>query len=422
MNKLLQTDSENIWHPFTRQWNKDTPILIERAEGVFIYSADGRKILDGVSSWWVNLFGHANKEIANAIAKQCAELEHVIFAGFTHKPAIELSKKLLSILPNNQKKIFFSDNGSTSIEVAIKMAFQYFYNNGKPRKKAIAIQGAYHGDTFGAMAVAERSIFSKPFDNLLFDVQFIPFPNEENNDEIIELFENIADKDTAFFIFEPLLQGTAGMRTYHFKTLDKLIQIAKKHDIICIADEVFTGFGRTGKYFASLHLQEQPDIFCLSKGITGGFMPLGVTTCSKKIVESFESEEVTKTFYHGHSYTANPLACAAAVASIKLLTSKEIQENIVSISESHAAFLNKIDKKNISKIYQIGTVFSIEIKTHQQTSYFNNLRDNMYYFFLSRDILLRPLGNVLYVVPPLTISKLELNLIYEAIDEFLTTL
>lgn len=428
MNTAQEKDLQNIWHPFTQQWNQKENIVVEKAQGVWLHTSDGRKILDAVSSWWVNLFGHANPIVAKAIGEQAKNLEHVIFAGFTHQPAIDLSEKLLSILPDNQSKIFFSDNGSTSVEVALKMAFQYWYNKKETRQKVIAIEGSYHGDTFGAMAVAERNAFSEPFNPFLFNVDFLPFPNGDNDQEVIEQFTKLVEtREVSSFIFEPLLQGTAGMRTYSPETLSKLINVARQYEVICIADEVMTGFGRTGKNFASLYLTEKPDIFCLSKGITGGFMAMGMTTCSAEIHQAYVDEDKMKTFFHGHSYTGNALACAAANASIDLLVSDEMQNNIARISEKHKAFASKntrhcVPNGKLNKINHLGTVISIELKTEESSSYFNNLRDYLYNYFLERNILLRPLGNVLYIIPPYVITNEELELVYTELENLIKEL
>ncbi len=416
-SNLIEIDRQNIWHPFTQHLNVKDHIVIERAEGVWIYQEDGKKILDAVSSWWVNLFGHSHPVVAKAIGDQAKKMEHVIFAGFTHKPAIELSQKLLNILPDNISKIFFSDNGSTAVEVGLKMALQYWFNKGQQRKKLIAIEGSYHGDTFGAMAVGDRNPFSAPFEELMFDVQFIPFPNGENDQEVIKMFsEWVEQDDVAAFVFEPLLQGTAGMRTYSVDTLNQLMAKAKKHDVLCIADEVMTGFGRTGKYFSVQHLNVEPDIMALSKGITGGFLPLGVTVASDKIYEAFLAEDKMKTFFHGHSYTGNPICCAAAVASVDLLCSDEMQSNIARIQQRNQSFLDGLKAHPaIAKINSIGTIFSLEIKQTQETSYFNSIRDFMYEEAMSQGVLLRPLGNVIYIIPPYVISDEELNLVYDVI-------
>lgn len=421
MNELNLLDKQNIWHPFTSLTTEDNPIVIKAGEGVHLITDDGRKIIDAVSSWWVNLHGHGNEFLANAIARQAMQLEHVIFAGFTHEPAIELSKNLLSILPDNQKKIFFSDNGSTAVEVGLKMAFQYWYNTGISKKKVVAIQGAYHGDTFGSMSVGDRGIFTDPFQSYLFDVAFIDFPDGSNDEEVINQFKKLSENDdVGAFIFEPLVQGAAGMRIYSSATLNKILEHAKSKDIVCIADEVFTGFCRTGKYFASQYLAVKPDVFCVSKGITGGTLPLGVTSCSEKITSAFQNPDATKTFFHGHSYTANPIACAAANASFQLLTSPNCQESISRISNAHKTFALKIKQHpQVKSAKSVGTILSIELNSPDPTSYLNSSRKRIYNFFINKNILLRPLGNVIYVLPPYVISDEQLLTVYSAIEEFI---
>jgi adenosylmethionine---8-amino-7-oxononanoate aminotransferase len=420
MTNLKEIDRSNIWHPFTSLVNVESPVLIRSAEGVYLQTDDGRNIIDAVSSWWVNLHGHGNQYIAKAIAKQALELEHVIFAGFTHEPAIELSQKLLSILPSNQKKLFFSDNGSTAVEVGLKMALQYWHNSGVAKKKIVAFKGAYHGDTFGSMSVGERGIFTEAFSRYLFDVCFIDVPFENDADRALAQFEEIcADNDVAAFIYEPLVQGAAGMKIYSAAGLDRIIACAKSKKVICIADEVFTGFGRTGKLFASAYLMNPPDIMCISKGITGGFLPLGVTSCSDSILSAYQDSDKAKTFFHGHSYTANPIACAAAIASFDLLVSQQCQHDITRISTRHKAFAAHIEKSPaVQSANALGTILSVELRTSESTSYMNPARQRIYSFFLERNILLRPLGNIIYVLPPYIISDQELSTIYSAIEEF----
>ena len=421
MDDLFSLDRKNIWHPFTSlQGAADTP-LITRGKGVYLYTSDGRKIIDAISSWWVNLHGHSHPRIADAIAAQAAKLEQVIFAGFTHEPAISLSENLLSILPEGQKKIFFSDNGSTAVEVGLKMAFQYWHNLGIRKRKVIALRGGYHGDTFGAMSVAERGIFTKPFSPYLFDTTFIDFPNQGNGEAVLGQFMELIDRrDVGAFIFEPLVQAAAGMRMYSADQLNRLIQYAREHDVICIADEVFTGFGRTGKYFAADHLIHKPDILALSKGLTGGFLPMGVTSCSEKIVSAFDSPVLEKTFFHGHSYTANPMSCAAANASFALLTDPSCQARIDNITALHVRFAASLaaDKKVID-VRTLGTILAIELASPEGSSYENSLRAKIYPYFLERNILIRPLGNVIYVLPPYVISDEELRYVYQTIEGFL---
>lgn len=422
MDNLSDIDRKYIWHPFTSLDSEGNPILIDRAEGIYLYSNDGRRIIDAVSSWWVNLHGHSHPLIAKAVAEQASVLEHVIFAGFTHKPAILLSKNLLSILPQNQKKIFFSDNGSTAVEVALKMAFQFWHNMGiDGKKKVVALNGAYHGDTFGSMSVGERGAFTSPFSKYLFDVEFIEFPAAENGTASIEQFKTLLKGgEIGAFIYEPLVQAAGGMRMYEPAILDALIQEAHHHDVVCIADEVFTGFGRTGKMFASDYLSNPPDIIALSKGLTGGTMALGVTSCNERIVNAFVTADARKTFFHGHSFTANPIACAAANASFELLTSENCKKRLSQIGQQQLDFSRKI--KSIYPAHAVrclGTILAIEIRTGQDTSYFNKIRDRILPYFLERNILLRPLGNVIYILPPYVIHERELSEIHDHIEEFL---
>jgi adenosylmethionine---8-amino-7-oxononanoate aminotransferase len=424
MNDSIQFDKDHIWHPYTPLLGADDPILIEAAEGIYLKTTDGRRIIDAISSWWVNIHGHAHPYLAKAIAAQASTLEHVIFAGFTHQPAIQLAKNLLTILPQNQSKIFFSDNGSTAVEVALKMAIQYWDNQRISKRKIIAFDGAYHGDTFGSMSVGSRGLFTNPFSDFLFDVNFIDFPDGNNHNTVFDCFKKLVDQDdVAAFIFEPLVQGAAGMRMYDGNFLDEILEYAQEKEVICIADEVFTGFGRTGKLFACDYLSRKPDIITLSKGLTGGTLPLGVTTCTKKIVQSFETDDVSKTFFHGHSYTANPLACAVANASFELLTKQECQTAIQEISVMHQQYVSKAKNHRCVKAAQsLGTILRIELRTDQPTSYANDLRKQIYRSFISKGLLLRPLGNVIYILPPYIITRAELGIIYNMIDEFMDEL
>ncbi|HEY3406398.1 MAG TPA: adenosylmethionine--8-amino-7-oxononanoate transaminase [Ohtaekwangia sp.] len=419
---LHNLDRKLVWHPFTPLEGAADSIVVTSAEGVYLHTADGRKIIDAVASWWVNLHGHSNPHLADAISKQAHHLEHVIFAGFTHEPAVKLAKNLLSILPSNQTKVFFSDNGSTAVEVALKMAIQFWYNQGIEKKKIIALNGAYHGDTVGSMSVGERGMFTDPFRNYLFETLFVDFPESGNEQKVIQQFRAlIKNQDVGAFIYEPLVQGASGMRMYAPEVLDELIQAAQQQGVICIADEVFTGFGRTGKLFASDYGKHKPDIMAVSKGITGGALPLGVTSCAANIVKAFQNNNFSKTFFHGHSYTANPIACAAANASFELLTKTECQQSIKRIATKHQQFAGTIaDHKSVSKVRTLGTILALELKSSDETGYENNLRTKIYPFFLERGILLRPLGNIIYVLPPYIITDQQLDEVYSAITEFLS--
>jgi len=421
MSDWLSRDEQSIWHPFTPLKGMDRPLVIEKAEGVNLYTSSGDRIIDAISSWWVNIHGHSHPYLAEAIAKQAKALEHVIFAGFTHKPAIELAERLLQILPDNQAKVFYSDNGSTAVEVAIKMAFQYFYNQGIEKKKIIAIDGAYHGDTFGAMSVGERGPFTDPFDPYLFDVEFIDFPSPEKETDVWKHFESlVAQGDVAAFIFEPVIQGASGMRVYSKLLLDRMISLAQSHDVICIADEVMTGFGRTGGLFASDLLEHKPDVFCLSKGLTGGALAMGVTTCTDKIQEAYRSNDLMKTFFHGHSFTGNPMTCAVANASLDLLLTDECESNRQRINDRHTDFELELKKHRLVRNTRVlGTIIAFELNTERDTSYFNEARHHLYPYFIDKGILIRPLGNVIYLIPPYIISDEDLSFIYTSILNFL---
>ncbi len=314
---LSKRDKVHNWHPYTQHKTAaDFPAIV-RGEGALLWDENGKEYIDAIASWWVNPYGHSNKFIANAIYKQLTTLEHVLFGGFTHEPAVLLSEKLMEILPSNQKKIFYSDNGSTAVEVAIKVSMQYFFNQNQKKTKIIAFENAFHGDTFGAMAASGISFFTEAFQDSLLEVIRIPVPAYENENEVIQQLQKlVATGDFAAFIFEPLVQGAAGMIMYEAQILDKLIAICKQNNVFTIADEVMTGFGKTGKNFASDYLQNKPDMMCLSKALTGGTIPMAVTTFSQEIFDGFYDDNTSKALFHGHTFTANPAGCAAALASI----------------------------------------------------------------------------------------------------------
>jgi adenosylmethionine---8-amino-7-oxononanoate aminotransferase len=414
---LVERDLKVIWHPYTQMKTAVPPIPIVRGEGTYLFDENGKKYIDAVSSWWVNIHGHAHPYIAKKVAEQLNKLEHVIFAGFTHEGAVELAERLLKILPVNQQKVFFSDNGSTAVEVAIKMCLQYWHNQGQTRTKILAFKNAYHGDTFGAMAVSGRSAFTAAFDSLLFDVEFIDLPNEENISNLKSQISSL-ESHLACFIFEPLVQGAGGMNMYEARHLEQLMAHCREHNVLLIADEVFTGFGRTGKRFACDHVNEKPDIMCFSKGLTGGTMALGLTTSTQQIYDAFLSNDRLKTLFHGHSFTANPVACAAALASLDIFLEPSTAENIGRITASHAKFALKIkDNPKIKNIRQQSTILAMEWETGDDTSYFNSLRDKLYNYFLDAGIILRPLGNIIYILPPYCITDADLAYIYSKIEQ-----
>ncbi|MEE1944097.1 adenosylmethionine--8-amino-7-oxononanoate transaminase [Pedobacter sp. KR3-3] len=417
---LVARDQKVIWHPYTQMKNALTPISITHGEGVYLYAEDGKKYIDAVSSWWVTIHGHAHPHIAQKVAKQLQTLEHVIFAGFTHEPAVTLAERLLPLLPGQQEKAFYSDNGSTAVEVALKMCLQYWNNKGNTtKKKVLAFKDAYHGDTFGAMSVSGRSIFTNPFAELLFDVEFIDLPTAENISNLQSKISNLKS-ELACFIFEPLILGAGGMLMYEAKYLDQLLAACTENEVLTIADEVMTGFGRTGTFFASEQLSNRPDIFCLSKGLTGGTMPMGLTTCNAKIFEAFLSEDKLKTLYHGHSFTANPVACAASLASLDILLEPATLANIKRVEAQHRQFFEQIKgHPKLRNVRQTGTIIALEWETGNDTSYLSGLRDRLYTYFLTKGIILRPLGNIIYILPPYVISNDDLAYIYRTIQQAL---
>jgi adenosylmethionine-8-amino-7-oxononanoate aminotransferase len=421
---LSERDKQVIWHPFTSQRNDVFAIPIVSGKDEFLIDSNGEKYIDAISSWWVNLHGHSHPYIAEKISTQLHTLEHALFSGFTHLPAIELAERLLHKLPSNQSKLFYSDNGSTAVEVGLKMAFQYWSNKATPKTKVIAFENAYHGDTFGGMSVGARNAFNLPFEKLLFDVIAIPVPIKgKENDALVAMQKALNENEIAAFIFEPLVQGAGGMVMYDAKQLDTLIELCNQYSVITIADEVMTGFGRTGTFFACDVLQHKPDITCLSKGLTGGFMPLGITSCAAFIHNAFISNNKMKTFFHGHSYTGNPTACVAALASLDLMDKEETTQNRLRIQQKHSAFVSQLkNHKALIEVRQLGTILAFEIKTKEQTNYLNNLAETISTFFYSKKIILRPLGNIVYVLPPYCISDESLDTIYEAITDFLNTL
>lgn len=418
---LSQKDKLYNWHPYTQHKTAaDFPAIVKGKDSL-LWDENGKEYIDAIASWWVNPFGHSNEIIAEAIYKQLTTLEHVLFGGFTHNKAVELSEKVLSILPSNQKKVFYSDNGSTAVEIAIKTALQFFYNKDERRTKIIAFEDAFHGDTFGAMAASGISFFTEAFQGSLLEVVRIPVPTAENEEEVlIQLESLLQSNDFAAFIFEPLVLGAAGMVMYRPSALDKLIAICKKHQVFVIADEVMTGFGKTGKTFACNYLTQKPDMMCLSKALTGGTIPMAITTFTQEIFDGFYSDDVNKALFHGHTFTANPTGCAAALASIELLENDKIQENIKQIHESHLAFQQKIkEHPKVKTTRVLGVIFALEIKTEGQESYYGNLRNKLYNFFIENGIILRPVGNIVYILPPYIITQEQLNKVYQTIEKAL---
>lgn len=406
-----------IWYPFSSMKGGYPVKKVVRAAGEYLYLQDGTRLIDGISSWWVNIHGHSHPELAEAIYRQAQNLEHVIFAGFTHEPAETLAEKLCALLPNGTEKIFFSDNGSTAVEVAIKMGVQMLHNRGADKIRIIALEGAYHGDTFGAMAVGARDAFTSPFQPLLFDVDFLPFPDLMHEEEALQRLETLLqDQIPSLFIYEPLVQGASGMRMYRSEWLEKALQCCQGYDCLSIADEVFTGFGRTGKLFASSFIPSQPDLICLSKAVTGGILPLGITAANKQVVSAFEDQPFASAFLHGHSFTANPIVVAAANKSIEILERPDTVQQLASLCQKQTAFQNNLLEKGMGEEPRtLGTLLAVDAAGGEGKGYFNSLRDEIYQHFLSNQVLLRPLGRTIYTVPPYSITEEALDQIHQAI-------
>jgi adenosylmethionine-8-amino-7-oxononanoate aminotransferase len=420
----LAKDRNYVWHPFTQMQTAGDPLYIERAEATTLFAADGKTYIDANSSWWVTVHGHGHPYLAQAVYNQFIQLDHVIFAGATHPQAITLSERIVQLLPEPLQKVFFSDDGSTAVEVALKMAFQYWHNRGEDRKRIIALDGAYHGDTFGAMSIGQRGVFNKPFEHLFFDVDFIAFPSEENRSIALQQAEKVLmSGEVAAIIVEPLVQGSAGMRMYDAPWLDAFVRLAKKHRVLVIFDEVMTGWGRTGKLFAHNFCEESPDIICLSKGLTGGVLPLGLTVATDEIYNAFLHPETTKALLHGHSFTGNALACAAANASLDLFQQPETWDAIEWIEERHRFFIDALKAHpKVKDIGLCGTILRFEVSTGEGNNYFSSIRDQAYHYFLERGCLIRPLGNVIYLNPPYCISEEELDQLHVVLLDFLDDL
>ena len=430
-SKLREIDARHLWHPFTQAQTADAPILIREAQGAWVTAADGSRYLDLVSSWWVNLHGHAHPKIAGAIAAQAAKLEHVIFAGFTHEPAIELARRILDYLPPSLSRVFYSDNGSTAVEAALKMAFQFWRNCGDDkRKRFIAFEGGYHGDTIGAMSAGRTSGFYLPFEELMFDVDIVPFPATWNGDEEIGAREAQAlaaldrllgnASSYAAAIVEPLVQGASGMLMCRPEFLRQVAERLKGSDILLIFDEVMTGFGRTGSMFASTKAKVTPDILCCAKGITGGFLPLAATIVSERIYRAFLGEGIEQAFLHGHSYTANPLGCAAGLASLDIFESENVMARIAEIEARHHAELACLmEHSKILRPRVLGSIAAFDIG---DGVYGSGLSQTLRNLALQQGLILRPLGATIYLMPPYMIVNAELDAAYAGIRQILLQL
>ncbi len=417
-------NSSPIWHPFTQHAIAPDPVHIDRAAGAYLFARDEkhkepRRIIDAISSWWVITHGHCHPEIVKAVQNQAAALEQVIFAGFTHDPAEDLAQRLIDITGDGLDHVFYSDSGSTAVEVALKMAIGYWEHSGRPRQKIIALEGGYHGDTFGTMSAGARSLYNKLYEPFLFDVEHIPVPVAGHEAESFEKLEDILTRnkdDVAAFIFEPLVLGAAGMQVYSANALKTLVDMCRAHDILLIADEVMTGFGRTGSMFACEQASFAPDLLCLSKGLTGGFLPMGATLCSSDIYQAFYHKDKAKTFFHSSSFSGNPLACAAANASFGIWESEPVTERIEGIAQSHAvAAAEFAARDDIAMVRQKGSILALDVKVAREDGYLSDVQPKIYNYSLSQNVLLRPIGNIIYVLPPYCSSEDDLNEIYTAI-------
>jgi adenosylmethionine---8-amino-7-oxononanoate aminotransferase len=431
----IAKDRDCLWHPYTQMKTAPPPLPIVRGEGVYLYTDDGRRLLDGISSWWVNIHGHSHPKLNEALARQAAELEHVVFAGCTHRPAVELAERLIELLPTGLTRIFYSDNGSTAVEVAVKMALQYWLNRGQPqRRRFVALRHAYHGDTVGAMSASEPSAFTDAFQTLLFPVERAHSPycyrcplgleRASCQIECLGDLERVLQEQSgavAGVIVEPMLQGAGGMIVWPREFLAGAQKLCDRYGVLLIADEVLTGFGRTGRMFACEHAAVSPDIICLSKALTAGYLPLGATAASEEIYEAFLSDDRRKTFFHGHSYTANPLACAVGLASLDLFCAENVLARVHAIERLFQRRLERLrNYSRVGDVRGIGGVAVIELVEDKQSKsadgYLAQIGPRLYDAFLERGLLLRPLGNVLYFMPPYVITDEEVEWVFDQIE------
>jgi adenosylmethionine-8-amino-7-oxononanoate aminotransferase len=404
-----------VWHPFTQHGLNEPIPLVTHADGAALYTADGRRVIDAISSWWVTTHGHCHPRIMAAIAAQTQKLDQIIYAGWTHEPAETLARGLTAIMPPELRHVFYSDSGSTSVEVALKMALGFWANRGEPRHRILVMQHSYHGDTIGAMSVGARGVFNQAYSPLLFDVGTIPFPAEGAEQTTFDALEAACRERPAAFIVEPLILGAGGMLTYTPAVLAEMRAICGRHDVLFIADEVMTGWGRTGTLLACEQAGVVPDILCLSKGLTGGAVPLAVTMATSAIFEAHRSDDRAKMFFHSSSYTANPIACAAAVANLEIWRDEPVLERVADLGERQAERLEALS--GVTAKRRIGTITAIEMRVSDH-GYLATIGPELLRHFRERDVLLRPLGNTVYVMPPYCIEDRDLDAVYAAIAEF----
>ncbi|WP_088344020.1 MULTISPECIES: adenosylmethionine--8-amino-7-oxononanoate transaminase [Rhodomicrobium] len=410
-----------IWHPFTQHALTPDMLAIASAEGAYLHGADGRRYLDAISSWWVITHGHCHPRITAAIRAQAEKLDQIIFAGFTHEPAETLARRLVEITPAGLDYVFFSDSGSTSVEVALKMALGFWANRGAPRQRILMLEHAYHGDTIGAMSVGARGVFNQPYEPLLFAVETIPFPAEGREQATLDALDaacRTGGTPPAAFIVEPLVLGAGGMLMYRAETLREMKRICEASDVLFIADEVMTGWGRTGTLFACEQAGIVPDIACYAKGITGGALPLAVTLCAARIFDAHYSEDRRKTFFHSSSYTANPIACAAALENLRIWEDEPVLSRIAAVEAMHRRHLPAMAALDrIEAVRCTGSIAAMDLRT-DAPGYLADIGLDMRRFFQGRGLLLRPLGNTVYILPPYCVTKSEIDGVYSAITDY----
>ena len=407
-----------IWHPFTQHGLGEPIPLITHAEGAILYTDDGRRIVDGISSWWVTTHGHCHPRIMAAIAEQTARLDQIIFAGWTHEPAETLARGLTAIMPPALTRLFFSDSGSTSVEVALKMALGYWANRGSPRHRILVMEHSYHGDTIGAMSVGARGTFNASYAPLLFDVGTVPFPAAGDEQATLDALEAACRAGPAALIVEPLILGAGGMLIYSARLLAEMRAICARHDVLFIADEVMTGWGRTGTLLACEQAGIVPDILCLSKGLTGGAVPLAVTMATEAIFEAHLSHDRARMFFHSSSYTANPIACAAANANLAIWREDPVLERIADLAARQRDRLTTLaELPNVLRARRLGTITAIDFRDPVESGYLSPLGPRLLAHFQKRDLLVRPLGNTVYLMPPYCITDADLDALYEGIAD-----
>ena len=411
------TPPSPIWHPFTQHALRPTLPTVIHAEGAYLTLANGQRILDAISSWWVITHGHCHPKITAAIKAQTDMLDQVIFAEYTHEPAEQLAAKLIALAPPGLEHVFFSDSGSTSVEVALKMALGFWRHTGDARHQIAVMQGSYHGDTIGAMSVGARGPFAESFEPLLFDVERIPFPASGQQPQTLEAFDSLCRRGRiAALIVEPLVLGAGGMLMYAAGCLKRLKEICTTHGVLFIADEVMTGWGRTGTLFACEQAGITPDIACYSKGLTGGSLPLAVTLCRHEIYQAHYTTDRRRTFFHSSSFTANPIACAAALANLKIWQTEPVRERIAALTAMQTKHLERFrNDGRFESVRQTGTITAMDLKT-SDPGYLSHLGPKLQAHFRGARILLRPLGNTIYVLPPYCVTSEDLAMIYSAIE------